>query len=86
MTDNAIVPADVSEQSDNRSAIVPRKSGADVVEVESDTVPNFAGAVAQLQNVLGAMKPDDFSLEFEADRVRTKFRLRAYKHKTDGRD
>jgi hypothetical protein len=65
--------------SDN--ALVPKVSSADVVEVESATVPDLATAVGQLQSVLGSMKPDDFSLEFESDRVRTRFRLRAYRHK-----
>jgi hypothetical protein len=67
------------------TAIVPKISSADVVEVESDTVPNLAGAITQLQNTLAAMKPDDFSLEFEQDRVRTRFRLRAYRHRSNGR-
>jgi hypothetical protein len=79
---NALVPQfeGTSDKLENRNAVVPHKSSADVVEVESADVPNLAGAVAQLQNVLSSMRPDDFSLEFEQDRVRTRFRLRAYKH------
>jgi len=85
MSHNAIVPRQRSAEG-NGNALAPRVSGAaDVIDVESADVPNFAGAITQLQNVLGSMKPDDFSLEFEADRVRTKFRLRAYRHKSDGR-
>jgi hypothetical protein len=64
------------------NAIVPKISSADVVEVESEAVPNFAGAITQLQQVLGNMRPDDFSLEYERDRDgRTKLRFRAYRHK-----
>jgi hypothetical protein len=81
---NALVPADVSEQnmSDNRNAIVPaRKSSADVVEVESETVPNLASAFAQFQHAISNMAPDDINFEYEADRVRTRVRFRAYRHK-----
>jgi hypothetical protein len=39
------------------TAIVPKISSADVVEVESDAVPNLAGAVTQLQNTLAAIHP-----------------------------
>ena len=84
MSDNAIVSADVSEQnmSDNRNAIVPRKSGADVIEYEGDAAQNLGMAVAQLQQTLAGMKPDDVNFEYERDRDgRTKLRFRAYRHK-----
>jgi hypothetical protein len=63
------------------TAIVPKVSSADLVEVETTTVPDLATAVGQLQNLLGDMRPDDFSLELEVDRIRTKLRVRAYRHK-----
>jgi hypothetical protein len=65
--------------------LVPQIGNADLVEVETTTVPDLATAVGQLQNLLGDMRPDDFSLELEVDRIRTKLRLRAYRHRSNGR-
>jgi hypothetical protein len=53
MSDNsntAIVPRQ-SAETNGSGAIVPKASGADVVEIESHEV-NFAGAVASVQDVL----------------------------------
>jgi hypothetical protein len=88
-TSNAIVPrqstaAAESNGSNGSNAVVPKVRGADVVEVD-DSAPNLGSAITRLQDVLASMKPDDFSLEYEQDRVRTRFRLRAYKHRSDGR-
>ena len=73
----------MSDDTKQTTALVPHESRADVVEVDSDTVvpANIAGAIGQLQDMLTAMKPDDFLLEAEVDRVRAKIRLRAYRHR-----
>jgi hypothetical protein len=86
MSDDANLPATTpqSEAEGDHNALVPRRSTADVVEVER-AVPDLASAVASLQDVLDGMRPDDLHLEIEADRVRTKFRLHAYRHRPNGR-
>jgi hypothetical protein len=77
-----VVQTDDTILSDSRNAIVPRKSGADAIEYEGDAAQNLGMAVAQLQQALAGMKPDDVNFEYERDRDgRTKLRFRAYRHK-----
>jgi hypothetical protein len=62
---------------------VPRTSSADLVEMESDQVPNIASAVTQLQAAIRDMRADGISLEFSREqgdgRSKSHFRLRAYR-------
>jgi outer membrane murein-binding lipoprotein Lpp len=64
----------------NRNAIAPRKSSADMVEVESE-VPTLASALNQFQQAIAAMAPDDVHVEIESDRAKTRMRFRAYRYK-----
>jgi hypothetical protein len=61
---------------------MPQRVGsADVVEVESRGAPDLQGVFAQLQQTIANMLPEDLNLEIEADRVRTRVRFRAYRHR-----
>jgi hypothetical protein len=68
----------------DNTAIVPHQAGtADVVELQSEAVPNIAAAVAQLQKAIADMCPDDVIVEYNAEQSggqsKTSFRLRAYR-------
>jgi hypothetical protein len=65
----------------NSNQLVPRVDSADVVEFENDDVPNLASAFAHFQHAVSNMSPDDVNFEYEADRVRTRVRFRAYRHR-----
>jgi hypothetical protein len=60
---------------------VPRVGSADVVQFESRNAPDLQGVFALLQQTIANMSPDDLNLEIEADRVRTRVRFRAYRHR-----
>jgi hypothetical protein len=67
------------------TAIVPHQGTADIVEIQSDKVPDIAGAVSQLQKAISEMAPHDLCVEFNSEqsggRSSTHFRLRAYRYK-----
>jgi hypothetical protein len=65
--------------------IVPRT--ADLVEFESDQLPDVGAALAQLQAAIRDMRADDLNIEFtntqDGDgRSKSHFRLRAYRHRS----
>jgi hypothetical protein len=64
---------------DNASALVPRQSTADVVEIESASVANIASAFEQFQNIIMNMGPDDVYLDLESNRASTRISFRAYR-------
>jgi hypothetical protein len=63
-------------------AIVQSKRGEAVVE--ADRLPDLATAIAQMQAAVGDMRPDDITIEFNAEqsgsRSVTHFRFRAYRN------
>jgi hypothetical protein len=67
--------------------IVPRTGSADVVEFETDKLPDVGAALAQLHAAIRDMRADDLSIEFtntnDGDgRSKSHFRLRAYRQRS----
>jgi hypothetical protein len=73
----------MSDDTKTGTELVPHAAEAQLVEMETDRVPDLGSAVTQLQKAVAQMAPDDLVFEFSQEssdkKQTTHLRLRAYR-------